>query len=75
MRILLTTRGSAGHVTPLVPFGHAALRARHEVLVATQGQHVVPGAQRGVAEGRERRHVSGTAACREEDPHLSLIHI
>jgi UDP:flavonoid glycosyltransferase YjiC (YdhE family) len=39
MRILLTTRGSAGHVTPLVPFGHAGLRAGHEVLVAAQGQH------------------------------------
>jgi len=39
MRILLTTRGSAGHVTPLAPFGHAALRAGHDVLVAAQGQH------------------------------------
>jgi UDP:flavonoid glycosyltransferase YjiC (YdhE family) len=39
MRILLTTRGSAGHVNPLAPFGHAALRAGHEVLVAAQRQH------------------------------------
>ena len=39
MRILLTTRGSAGHLTPLAPFGHAALGAGHEVLVAAQGQH------------------------------------
>jgi UDP:flavonoid glycosyltransferase YjiC (YdhE family) len=39
MRILLTTRGSAGHLTPLAPFGHAALRAGHEVLVAAQRQH------------------------------------
>ena len=39
MRILLTTRGSAGHLNPLAPFGHAALRAGNEVLVATQGQH------------------------------------
>jgi UDP:flavonoid glycosyltransferase YjiC (YdhE family) len=39
MRILLTTRGSSGHVTPLAPFGHAALRAGHEVLVAAQRQH------------------------------------
>ena len=39
MRILLTTRGSAGHLNPLAPFGHAALRAGHEVLVAAQGQH------------------------------------
>ena len=39
MRILLTTRGSAGHLNPLAPFGHAALGAGHEVLVAAQGQH------------------------------------
>ena len=39
MRILLTTRGSAGHLNPLAPFGHVALRAGHEVLVAAQGQH------------------------------------
>ena len=36
MRVLLTTRGSSGHVTPLAPFGHACLRAGHEVLVAAQ---------------------------------------
>jgi UDP:flavonoid glycosyltransferase YjiC (YdhE family) len=35
----MTTRGSAGHVLPLVPFGHACLRAGHEVLVAAQQQH------------------------------------
>ena len=39
MRILLSTRGSAGHLNPLAPFGHAALRAGHDVLVAAQGQH------------------------------------
>jgi len=39
MRILLTTRGSSGHVLPLAPFGHACLRAGHEVLVAAQRQH------------------------------------
>jgi UDP:flavonoid glycosyltransferase YjiC (YdhE family) len=39
MRILLTSRGSAGHLTPLTPFGHAALRAGHEVLVTAQRQH------------------------------------
>jgi UDP:flavonoid glycosyltransferase YjiC (YdhE family) len=39
MRVLLTTRGSAGHVLPLAPFGHACLRAGHEVLVAAQPQH------------------------------------
>jgi len=35
----MTTRGSAGHVLPLAPFGHACLRAGHEVLVAAQQQH------------------------------------
>jgi UDP:flavonoid glycosyltransferase YjiC (YdhE family) len=39
MRILLTTRGSAGHVLPLAPFGRAALRAGHDVLVTAQRQH------------------------------------
>jgi UDP:flavonoid glycosyltransferase YjiC (YdhE family) len=36
VRVLLTTRGSTGHVTPLAPFGHALVRAGHEVLVAAQ---------------------------------------
>jgi len=36
MRVLMTTRGSSGHVGPLAPFGHACLRAGHEVLVAAQ---------------------------------------
>jgi UDP:flavonoid glycosyltransferase YjiC (YdhE family) len=39
MRILLTTRGSSGHVLPLAPFGRAALAAGHEVLVAAQRRH------------------------------------
>jgi UDP:flavonoid glycosyltransferase YjiC (YdhE family) len=39
MRILFTTRGSAGHLTPLAPFAHASLGAGHEVLVAAQHQH------------------------------------
>jgi len=39
MRVLLTTRGSAGHLLPLAPVGHACLRAGHEVLVAAQRQH------------------------------------
>ena len=38
MRILLTTRGSSGHVGPLVPFGRAWARAGHEVTVAGQRQ-------------------------------------
>lgn len=40
MRILFTTRGSAGHAGPLAPFAHAARRAGHDVLVATQPRHV-----------------------------------
>jgi hypothetical protein len=35
----MTTRGSNGHVLPLAPFGQAALRAGHDVLVAAQRQH------------------------------------
>lgn len=38
MRVLMTTRGSAGHLLPLAPFGHACLRAGHEVRVAAQDQ-------------------------------------
>jgi len=39
MRVLLTTRGSSGHLGPLVPFAHACLAVGHEVLVAAQGRH------------------------------------
>src|SRR3954468_16870510 len=39
MRILLTTRGSSGHLLPLAPIGQAAVRAGHEVLVAAQRRH------------------------------------
>ena len=39
MRVLLTTRGSAGHLGPLAPFAHACLAAGHDVLVAAQGRH------------------------------------
>ena len=35
----MTTRGSAGHLGPLAPFGHACVRAGHEVLVAAQRQN------------------------------------
>lgn len=38
MRILFTTRGSAGHLLPLTPFADACRRAGHEVLVAAQAQ-------------------------------------
>lgn len=39
MRILFTTRGSAGHAGPLAPFAHAALDSGHDVLVAAQPRH------------------------------------
>jgi UDP:flavonoid glycosyltransferase YjiC (YdhE family) len=39
MRILITTRGSSGHLLPLAPIGHACVEAGHEVLVAAQEQH------------------------------------
>ena len=38
MRVLFTTRGSAGHVGPLVPFARACLSAGHEVIVSAQRQ-------------------------------------
>src|SRR3954462_16045250 len=39
MRVLLTTRGSSGHLGPLVPFARACGAVGHEVLVAAQGRH------------------------------------
>jgi UDP:flavonoid glycosyltransferase YjiC (YdhE family) len=39
MRVLITTRGSSGHLLPLAPIGHACVEAGHEVLVAAQEQH------------------------------------
>jgi UDP:flavonoid glycosyltransferase YjiC (YdhE family) len=39
MRVLLTTRGSSGHLGPLVPFARACLAVGHEVLLAAQGRH------------------------------------
>ncbi|MGH2991751.1 MAG: glycosyltransferase [Solirubrobacterales bacterium] len=39
MKVLLTTRGSAGHLGPLAPFAHACMRAGHKVLVAAQRQN------------------------------------
>src|ERR671915_1239878 len=38
MRVLFATRGSSGHVGPLVPFARACLRAGHEVVVSAQRQ-------------------------------------
>jgi UDP:flavonoid glycosyltransferase YjiC (YdhE family) len=39
MRILMTTRGSSGHLEPLVPIARAAIAAGHELMVAAQHQH------------------------------------
>jgi UDP:flavonoid glycosyltransferase YjiC (YdhE family) len=39
VRVLITTRGSSGHLLPLAPIGHACRAAGHEVLVAAQRQH------------------------------------
>ncbi len=39
MKLLITTRGSSGHLLPLAPIGHACVDAGHEVLVAAQEQH------------------------------------
>ena len=36
MRVLFTTRGSAGHLGPLVPYAAACRSAGHDVLVAAQ---------------------------------------
>jgi UDP:flavonoid glycosyltransferase YjiC (YdhE family) len=47
VRVLLTTRGSSGHLGPLAPFGHALLRAGHEVHVAAQGQFAANVARAG----------------------------
>jgi len=38
LRVLFTTRGSSGHIGPLVPFARACVRAGHDVLVSAQRQ-------------------------------------
>ena len=66
MRVLLTTRGSSGHVTPLAPFGHALVRAGHEVLVAAQGHFEENVARTGLpfapVGAPRRRGLDGAAA-------------
>jgi UDP:flavonoid glycosyltransferase YjiC (YdhE family) len=49
VRVLLTTRGSSGHVMPLAPFGQACVRAGHEVLVAAQWRFEENVARTGLA--------------------------
>ena len=39
MRVLFTTRGSSGHLLPLVPFAQACARAGHDVRIAAQAQN------------------------------------
>jgi hypothetical protein len=56
MRVLFCTRGSSGHVTPLAAFGHACVRAGHQVLVT---------AHRGLAANVER---TGLACAPLDDP-------
>ena len=60
MRVLLTSRGSSGHVTRLAPFGHALVRAGHGVLVAAQHHFAANVERTGLAFG-------AVGAVREED--------
>jgi MGT family glycosyltransferase len=48
MRILFTSRGSAGHVGPLAPYARAAARAGHDVLVAAQPRYAANVARLGL---------------------------
>ena len=49
VRILFTTTGHTGHLLPLLPFAHAAARAGHDVLVATQRSRLAAVERAGVA--------------------------
>jgi len=49
VRILFTTSGHAGHLIPLLPFAHAAARAGHDVLVATQRSRMAAVERAGIA--------------------------
>jgi UDP:flavonoid glycosyltransferase YjiC (YdhE family) len=49
MRILVTTRGSSGHLLPLTPIAHACAAAGHEVMVAAQRRHGANVARTGLA--------------------------
>lgn len=48
-RILITTRGSAGHLLPITPIARACIRAGLEVLVAAQRQHAANVERAGLA--------------------------
>jgi UDP:flavonoid glycosyltransferase YjiC (YdhE family) len=48
MRVLFTTRGSAGHLGPLVPYATACRRAGHDVLVAAQDRFEMNVARTGL---------------------------
>lgn len=49
MRVLFTTRGSAGHIGPLVPLARACERAGHEVKIAAQERQAVSVERTGLA--------------------------
>ena len=55
VRVLVTTRGSSGHLGPLVPFARACARAGHEVAVAAQRQHEANVRRAGLAFDPVRR--------------------
>jgi UDP:flavonoid glycosyltransferase YjiC (YdhE family) len=48
MRVLFTTRGSAGHLGPLVPYAAACRSAGHDVLVAAQDRFAANVARTGL---------------------------
>lgn len=60
LRVLLATRGSAGHVLPLAPFGRACAAAGHEVTVAAQHSHRADVERTGLP-------FAGVGAPRDED--------
>ena len=55
MRVLFTTRGSAGHLGPLVPYAAACRSAGHEVLVAAQDRFEANVARTGCRSRRSAR--------------------
>jgi UDP:flavonoid glycosyltransferase YjiC (YdhE family) len=81
MRVLLTTRGSAGHLLPLAPFGHALRRAGHEVLVVAQRQHEANVARTGLPHapvddpdvGEWRRRLPAFARAGIEEANVAML--
>jgi UDP:flavonoid glycosyltransferase YjiC (YdhE family) len=81
MRVLFTTRGSAGHLGPLVPYARACRSAGHEVLVAAQDRFEVNVARTGLpfaALGAPRDEdwmplLPSFAAMRLEEGHARMV--